>query len=54
MTKKEANAYRRRWQLVEEVQKGEYRRLTIDDKLRQLDQCYQIAAELRITKTVFR
>lgn len=50
MTKKEARAFRRRWRLVEEAQKGEHRRLTIEDKLRQLDQCYQTAAELGLLK----
>ena len=50
MTKKEAKAYRDRWRLVEKVQSGERRRLSIEDKLLQLDQCYQIAAELGVLK----
>lgn len=50
MTKKEGQVYLRQWRLVEEAQKGEHRRLTIEDKLRQLDQCYQIAAELGLLK----
>jgi predicted transcriptional regulator len=50
MTKKEAEAYRRRWRLLEEVQRGEHHRLTVEDKLRQLDQCYQMAAELGLLK----
>jgi hypothetical protein len=50
MTKKEAKAYRDRWQLVDKVQSGERRRLSIEEKLRQLDQCYQTAADLGLLK----
>jgi hypothetical protein len=50
MTKKEAKAYRDRWRLAEKVQSGERRRLSTEDKLLQLDQCYQIAAELGLLK----
>jgi hypothetical protein len=50
MTKKEAQAYRNRWRLVEKVQIGERRRLSFDEKLQQLDQCYQMAKELGLLK----
>ena len=50
MTKREAQAYRDRWQLVDKVQNSERRRLSIEEKLRQLDQCYQTAAELGLLK----
>lgn len=50
MTKKEAKAYQDRWRLVDKIQNGECRRLSIDEKLRQLDRCYQIAAELGLLK----
>lgn len=50
MTKKEAIAYRDRWKLVAKVQSGERRRLSIEEKLRQLDQCYQTAAALGLLK----
>ena len=50
MTKKEAKAYQDRWQVVDRIQSGERRRQSLDEKLRQLDQCYQIAAELGLLK----
>lgn len=50
MTKKEALAYRRRWKLMEQVQRDERRGLSIEGKLKQLDQCYQAAAELGLLK----
>lgn len=50
MTKKEALAYRRRWELMEQVQHDERRGLSIEQKLKQLDQCYQAAAELGLLK----
>ncbi len=50
MTRQEARAYLSRWQLVGEVQEGERRRLSIQAKLRQLDQCYQTAAGLGLLK----
>lgn len=50
MTRQEARAYLSRWQLVGEVQEDERRRLSIQAKLRQLDQCYQTAAGLGLLK----
>ncbi len=50
MTKKEAKAYQDRWRLVDKIQSNERRRLSIDEKLRQLDQCYEIAVELGLLK----
>jgi hypothetical protein len=50
MTKKEAKAYRDRWRLVDNVQSGERRRLSIEERLLQVDQCYQTAAELGLLK----
>ena len=50
MTKKEALAYRRRWELMEQVQRDERRGLSIEEKLKQLDLCYQTAAELGLLK----
>ena len=50
MTRQEARAYHSRWQLVGEIQEDERRRLSIQAKLRQLDQCYQTAAGLGLLK----
>jgi hypothetical protein len=50
MTKKEVLAYRRRWKLMEQVQRDERRGLSIEEKLKQLDLCYQAAAELGFLK----
>jgi hypothetical protein len=50
MTKKEAKAYRDRWRIADKVQSHERRLLSINEKLRQLDQCYQVAVELGLLK----
>lgn len=50
MTKNEAKAYRDRWRLMDKIQVGERSRLSIEEKLRQLDQCYQTAAGLGFLK----
>ncbi len=50
MTRKEAQAFRRRWQLVEKVQRAERRTLSLEEKFQQLDRCYQAAVELGLLK----
>jgi hypothetical protein len=50
MTRREAQAYRKRWQLVGETQRNERRQLSMEAKFRRLDQCYQNAAGLGLLK----
>ena len=50
MTRQEGQAYHSRWRLVGEIQRDERRQLSIQAKLRQLDQCYQTAAGLGLLK----
>lgn len=50
MTKKEAREYVRRWRLVSEFQAQELRRMSIAEKLRQMDACYRTAVECDLLK----
>ncbi len=46
MKKTEAQAFQRRWQLANDVERRERRRLSFEEKLKALDHCYQSAVAL--------
>jgi hypothetical protein len=50
MKKKEARAFRHRWRLANDVERRERRRLSLEEKLRAIDQCYQTAVALGLLK----
>jgi hypothetical protein len=48
--KKQAGEYVRRWRLLEKMRIAEPRRLSLKEKLQQMDACYQMAVGLGLNR----